>query len=224
MSNLSGLIIASGYSKRMGKPKPLLVFNDVSFLSGIILKLGLICNKIIIVLGHQKELIEKETKEFFNSTQKGLSVNNCFRRTKDITSFLYNSSFPIGMFTSIQYGLSHLLNSTWVIYHFVDQPNLPVSFYFDIKDQIESGFDWIQPVYNKNPGHPILINNNLFSPILNASKTSTLRSIVKSQKVNKKYWNTKYQEVIFDCNTKEDYEKLASADNESLLENLTLYI
>ena len=137
-------------------------------------------------------------------------VNHCIRDSKfnqDKIKIIYNSEFEKGMFSSLQVGLNELLDCNWLLYHFVDQPQIPQKFYQDFIIQIEENYDWIQPHYGNKNGHPILINKSLFLQILN-SKINSLKEISRAQSVKKKFWNCKYPKVVEDIDTKEDYQKL----------------
>ena len=60
MRKITGLVISAGLSGRMGKFKPLIEFDNKTFLEHIILKLDKICSRIIIVTGYRNDLAKKE--------------------------------------------------------------------------------------------------------------------------------------------------------------------
>jgi CTP:molybdopterin cytidylyltransferase MocA len=112
------------------------------------------------------------------------------------------------MFTSLQIGIFESKNCDWILYHFVDQPGLPNNFYLEYIKQIDSEFNWIQPSYKNQHGHPILLGKDLFELIINSSPDSNLREISKNSKVKKKYWACNYKEIFQDIDTEEDYSKI----------------
>jgi molybdenum cofactor cytidylyltransferase len=175
--------------------KPLADYKGKTFIHNIILKLNPVCKKIFVVTGFNSEKLEDE-------------VNKTFSDEKDILNkliFVYNENYEQGMFTSLQNGIKETSNCDWVLYHFVDQPGLPDSFYKEFAEQIDNEHNWIQPSYKKRHGHPILLDKDLFELIANSSPESNLREINKSPLVKKKYWESSYQEIFQDIDTEGDY-------------------
>ncbi len=192
-SIVTGLVITAGLSSRMGMFKPLLQYNDKSFLHNIVNKLDSICDEIVVVTGHNRDSIETEL--------------NSLQNKKEIKT-IYNENYKKGMFTSFQKGLEFVSNNNWVLYHFIDQPTLPNIFYNDFVSQIENKFDWIQPKYHGKNGHPILLNNKTINLILEAPCSSNLKEISLNSNINKKYWDCIYSEIHDDIDTIERYNNL----------------
>lgn len=190
-----GLIISAGLSGRMNDFKPLLHYGGKSFLTGIFEKLSSVCSKIIVVTGSKSDLIVKELKENLN------------RSDFNKLTAVFNPNYKTGMFTSLQTGLKKCIEANWVIYHFIDQPNLPAEFYTDFISERNDKYNWIQPINKGRKGHPILLSKKCFPLILNASANSSLRNI--SRKITpKKYWDCHYTQIFTDIDTREDYLKI----------------
>ena len=192
-SDVTGLLIAAGYSGRMGKFKPLLTYKDNSFIGNIVLKLDHICNKIIVVTGFNADEVEQNVGQLYINGE---------------IEFALNPDYDKGMYTSLQAGLLIAKDSDWILYHFVDQPGLSEKFYSDFISQIDDQYNWIQPTFKEQNGHPILIHKTLFELILTASGKSSLREISKNTIVKKKYWDCGFKEVLHDVDTEEDYYRL----------------
>lgn len=195
--NISGLLISSGFSSRMGELKPLLEFEGLPFLVQIIKKMSTVCDKIVIVLGHEAESIESIVKKYLVDL-----------KLADRTNFVFNKNFEKGMFTSLQCGLGHLQNSDWILYHFADQPGLPEQFYKDFSLQIENEVNWIQPIIKGRKGHPILLGSQIFKTILKHPQNGNLREVIASSNLRKKLWECGYAEIFQDIDTMEDYKSL----------------
>ena len=194
---LNSLLIAAGLSSRMGKFKPLLIYKNEPVIISIIKKLVSFSGYVFIVTGFkEKELIEIIVNHFPESELKNKIV------------FVFNQNFEKGMFTSLQKGLSEVKVCDWLLYHFVDQPQIPQSFYNDFISQTDDKFDWIQPSYNNKKGHPVLIRKSLFKYIINAEEDSSLKEITNSVKINKKIWDCNYKEILIDIDTTEDYNAI----------------
>ena len=199
MNKITGIIIAAGLSSRMGKFKPLLMYDGKTFLENIIDKLLIICEKIIIVTGHNSDLIVN-------------LVNLNYKNQKVVC--VINSDFQSGMFSSLKVGIESCINSDWIIFHQVDQPNLPLNFYKEFTDQIKIKYDWIQPIFEGRKGHPILFNNNVIEKILDANNNSNLREISKSKEINQYFWECSFNEILTDLDTPNDFKKFTEGKNE----------
>ena len=193
MSDIYGLILAAGLSGRIGKFKPLLNYKGKSFLQNIIIKLNAVCNKIIIVTGFKSDAVKENIEQLNYKAEYEL---------------IFNPEYEKGMFTSLQAGIRKVKDADWILYHFVDQPGLPQSFYSTFIKQIDNNFNWIQPMLTGEKGHPILLHNEIFELIINASKDSNLREISKNSIIKKKFWECSYREIFQDIDTEEDYREL----------------
>lgn len=195
VTKISGLIIAAGLSSRMGHFKPLIKLNGKTFLSSIIDKLNVVCDNIVIVTGNESEKIEKYVSEQYNSDDIEIRC-------------VLNPNYLEGMFSSLKKGMEASDNLKWILYHQVDQPNLPSEFYKEFKEQIDNKYDWIQPRFNQKNGHPIIFGKSLIKKIKLARNDSNLRVIRNSSDIKKKYWECEYQEIFTDIDTKQDLDKL----------------
>ena len=190
---LSGILIAAGLSSRMGKPKALLPYQEKTFLEAILDKLLPVCDQVLVVLGCEAEQIKKTIE---------------FKIKSDKLHFIYNPQYQSGMLTSLQAGISKVTNSPWILYHFVDQPGVPATFYSDFITALDNNYEWIQPRFRLKNGHPILINQSLFESIIQLSPNSSLREISLNPDIKKRYWDCTYPEIFQDIDDPEDYQKL----------------
>lgn len=197
---INGLIISAGLSGRINTFKPLADYKGKPFIHNIVSKLNTICDKITIVTGFHSEELQNE---LINS----LNYQNQSEIIKKI-NFTINESFEKGMFGSLQKGISETDPCDWILYHFVDQPGLPDVFYSEFIGQIDSNYDWIQPLYQGRRGHPVLFGRELFGLIADSMPDSSLREISNYAAVKKKFWNCIYPEIFQDIDTDEDYLKL----------------
>lgn len=191
-TKITGIIISAGLSSRMGKFKPLLEYEGKSFLVNIIDKLLSICENVIIVTGFNYKDIEK----------------SILTKYDDRVKCKYNNDYEKGMFTSLQKGVEEIKTADWIMYHQVDQPNLPGDFYINFVNEIDKNYDWIQPTYNERKGHPILFNYKVIQEILKAEAEGNLRLISSQDKIIKKLWSSKYSEIHTDIDTIEEFNKL----------------
>jgi len=212
---LSGLLIASGLSSRISGFKPLLRYEEKSFLIAIIEKMLSVLSNVIIVVGHNHIQLLEELNTHFNDTIE--KANDVFWMVDNRIKIIYNKDYREGMFTSLQLGAKQLIDSDWILYHFIDQPNLPKEFYGEIlKQQIKSS-NWVQPLFNGVKGHPIIFGKKVLSKIIDADYSSNLREVLKDKSLIKDSWHCNFPEILEDIDTDEDYRKLLQArlDNDS---------
>lgn len=195
---ISGLIIAAGLSGRMNSFKPILKIKDQTIIQIIAKKLLHICDNVVIITGYNSNLIE--------------GIFEASNRLK----LVYNENYTKGMFTSLKRGINELLNSDWIIYHFVDQPLLPSNFYNEFVDQIDEEYNWIQPAYNSTKGHPILLAKPIYQTILRESDESSLKLVSNNHHVKKLIWDCKYPQILDDLDTPEEFEKLLLREESKL--------
>lgn len=193
---INSLIISAGLSKRMGEFKPLLFYNNKTFIVSIIEKLQKVSESILIVTGYkQGKLISEVKKNLVEDKSKNVK-------------FIHNPEFECGMLSSLQKGIERAKNCDWLIYHFVDQPNIPDEFYKDFILQTDTEYHLIQPSYQNRNGHPVILNKSLFENIVDADKNSSLRQILNLAGIKKKIWECNYKEILEDYDTPDDYRKL----------------
>ena len=190
----TGLLIAAGLSSRMGRPKALLLQDDLPFAIVILNKMLLVCDSVVVVLGHSADNIKKELQDFIHkSDELRLRIN-----------FVTNEDFEKGMFSSLKCGLNVEINAEWILYHFVDQPGLPEEFYQEFTEQTDNEYDWIQPSYNSKNGHPLLLQSSIFNSILELPDDSSLKEFSLNNSVKKKLWDCKYKEILQDIDFPSD--------------------
>jgi molybdenum cofactor cytidylyltransferase len=183
---ICGLLIAAGFSKRMGDFKPLMDYNNNPFIVLITKKLLDVCENVTIVTGHKSIEVENTIKFAFIE-------NNLFPRVK----IVINPDYEKGMFSSLQTGLRELTDSDWVLFHFVDQPFHKEKFYKEFINQIDEEYDWIQPMHDGKEGHPVIFNH-------------ILRLIRDDGLTKKKKWDCSYPQTLIDFDTPDDLKLFQS--------------
>ncbi len=205
--SINALIISAGFSRRMKSLKPLVLYKGLPFIISVICKTSQICRNLYIVTGYQGQNIRKEVLRWFDEQpdQQFLeSVNISHKEWKKLyqkVAFIHNTDYQQGMFGSLKIGLQKMENAKWILYHFVDQPHIPADFYPLFMNQLDDGYDWIQPRCQEQNAHPIMIHGNLGKEISKAEITSDLKTFSKNQNIKKKFWNCDYPQVLSDFDT-----------------------
>jgi molybdenum cofactor cytidylyltransferase len=155
-----------------------------------------VCNQVVVVVGHDSDNVIVEIKKHLSAEETSKVI------------FVLNENYQAGMFTSLQCGLRKISQSDWILYHFVDQPSLPVSFYYELVEQSSENINWVQPAYKNKLGHPVLFNHNVADMILQLSENNSLRDLSNDQRITKHIWNCNYPQVLYDIDTIEQFNNL----------------
>jgi molybdenum cofactor cytidylyltransferase len=194
--NITGLLLCAGLSGRMGTLKALMLYHGLPFAVHIIKKLLFVCKEVVVVVGRESEKVKSEILKCL-TTDEAAKLH-----------FVFNDNFKSGMFSSLQCGLRNVSQTDWILYHFVDQPSLPVSFYNQFVEQLSEEINWVQPSHKNNLGHPILLNSKVADIILQLSENNSLRDLSNDQRITKQIWNCNHPEVLQDIDTIDEFEKL----------------
>lgn len=192
MPAIDGLLLAAGYSSRMGEFKPLLERDGLPFVVGIARKMSRVCRRVVMVLGH-----------------RGDDIRAAFAAQRNIETleFVENPRFDQGMFISLQAGMAALADCNWALYHFADQPQLPPEFYTGFVRCVQDKFDCIQPVHHGRKGHPLLLSRSLFASIQGAAQDRTLRDVLRDSNARLNLWECPFPQVLHDFDTPADLER-----------------
>ncbi len=187
---INAVILAAGESKRMGKPKPLLKFNDRTFLEQIIaiLKSSDI-DTITVVLGAHADTI-----------QKSIDLSK--------TNVVINKHYQKGQLSSLIAALQNITDGTEaILLCLVDHPFITK----DLVNSIIARFKQtaspiIVPVFNKQRGHPTLFAKSLFHELLNAPEDQGARYVLYSNEDKATELETLEPAARISINTPADYK------------------
>lgn len=190
--NIAVLIIAAGYSSRMGDFKPLLPLGKTSALERLIQTYqthGV--GHIYVVVGHRKdELIE---------VLKGYKVH-----------IVYNEDYDKGMFSSIQKGLRAMDETIEAFYmNPVDIPLIKaqsLECLYEAYVREKKGVNY--PTFLGRKGHPPLIDMKYKEQILLSNGEGGLKKVLEAFCDDALHVKVYDQAVLMDMDTKEDYEAL----------------
>ncbi|MHC4174276.1 MAG: nucleotidyltransferase family protein [Planctomycetota bacterium] len=187
---INAIILAAGESKRMGKPKPLLRFNDKTFLDQIISVLKLSdADSITVVLGPEPETITKSVD---------LSGTNV----------VINKDYQKGQLSSLITAIEETPQETdAILVCLVDTPLITE----EVVNKIISKFEEtnnliIVPVFNKRRGHPVLFSSSLFDELLNAPQEQGARYVVYSNEEKVLEVETSEGGILTGIDTPDDYK------------------
>lgn len=191
MSEIWGIILAAGESRRMKSPKMLLPYDNSTILEKVIENVNKSeVNKALVVLGSSAEDILKVIGD--------LQVKPCF-----------NENFREGMFSSVKCGFNSLPDSADAAIVFLgDQPRIsPLVINLLIRAYHKSGKGIIVPVHNNKRGHPILIDMKYRDEIMNLNPEIGLKALTQKYPDDIQEVDSADEAVLTDIDTQEDYYK-----------------
>ena len=142
----------------MGSPKALLEFRGETFLGRLIRCFEEHCSPVIVVLGHQPELIRAGV------------------RSPGAAKFVLNAQYQLGQFSSLQCGLCAVPSaSEGVIFTPVDHPNIESA---TVSQLITSRALIAIPQYLGQHGHPVLFSYALVQEFLALAPDNQARTVL----------------------------------------------
>lgn len=192
MSNkrFGAVILAAGFSSRMGAFKPLLTLDDESILSRLVKtakQAGV--QDVVVVTGHNREALEPVLRE-----HGALEA--------------FNSRFQEGMFTSIQTGAEALPDGLDGFFLMpVDCPLVSAPILEKLKESFDSE-KFSVACYRGRKGHPLLIPECFRSEIVEHDGTGGLKAITDRDFSLMQRIETAFEGVVMDMDTPQAYEKI----------------
>jgi molybdenum cofactor cytidylyltransferase len=187
---INAIILAAGQSKRMGKLKPLLRFNDKTFLEHIISVLkNCDVDKITVVLGAEADKIQQSTD---------LSGTN----------IVINKDYQEGQLSSLIAAIKQTPQDTQaILLCLVDNPFITEEVIDKIVHKFkETNSPIIVPVFDKKRGHPTLFSKSLFNELLNAPQDKGARHVLYSNEDKVLELDVSERGILIGINTKDDYK------------------
>jgi molybdenum cofactor cytidylyltransferase len=194
VQRIAAIILAAGYSSRMGTLKPMLKLGGETILERVIrLFRDSGIEDVIVVVGHGA----KETMPI---------VHDCGARA------VMNEQFEQGMFSSIQEGVS-ALKPEWEAF-FVLPVDIPLVRTQTIRDLLKAyrcgSSKIVAPVFRGKRGHPPLISTTYRNQILLYSGDDGLRGFFGKHDQFSEQAEVADEMILFDLDTPADYEALVA--------------
>jgi molybdenum cofactor cytidylyltransferase len=189
---ISAIILAAGQSKRMGQPKLLLPWGDLTVIEHVVttfLQAGL--QDILVVTGGEQSQVEAAIHRFRVRT-------------------IHNSDFAAGeMLSSLQQGLKAMPRETQaVLVGLGDQPQaqersirLVCEAYWAQKSSL------IVPSFQMRRGHPWLVARSLWSELLALPPHQSPRDFLNQHTGEIEYIDAETPSILADLDTPEDYQR-----------------
>jgi molybdenum cofactor cytidylyltransferase len=184
----AGLILAAGESSRMGSPKALLEFRGKTFIDRLIRCFSACCSPVIVVLGHEPEVIRAGVRSPFEAV------------------FVLNTEYQRGQFSSMQCGLRAVpADADGVVFTPVDHPNVEPA---TVAKLIESGALIAIPQYLGRHGHPVLFSRTLIPEFLALTPDRQARDVAHRHASDTRYIDVADAGILDDIDDPEAYRRL----------------
>jgi len=188
---ISGIVLAAGESKRMGRTKQILEIGRKSILEWVIdnIKNSRV-NEIIVVIGHKSNLIEPII------SGKGIKI-------------IFNPDYKEGMSSSIKAGLKGIDPGSKGFFIFLgDQPFIGKGIIDTLIDRFnKSNKGIVVPVYRGIRGHPVIFNVKYKEEFMKLTGDIGGRYIIEKNKNDLLEVDISTEEGIIDIDNMDDYLK-----------------
>ena len=189
---ISVIILAAGMSKRMGQPKMLLPWGNLTVIEQVVsvfTNTGI--DEILVVTGKYKEQIEEAVKKY-------------------PVRAIYNEDHADGeMLSSLQCGLRALKPEAGAaLIALGDQPQVQersVRMVCEAFREVKSNL--VVPSYEMKRGHPWLVARPLWDELLEMKSPQSPRDFLNAHKNEIHYVNTDDLNILADLDTPSDYRK-----------------
>ena len=188
---VSATILAAGESSRMENGNKLLLpINEIPMISHVcntVLTAGL--DPVVVVTGCDNELVTQAIPAAINE-------------------IIYNSHWQSGMASSIYSGISALpknIDGNMIVLG--DMPMLSKNTLDLLIDEfiVQHGDHIIYPIYEERQANPVIFPKKYFQEILSTTGDRGCKKVLKQYPDDAIGVPIKSQEVVLDCDTKDDY-------------------
>ena len=186
---ISAILLAAGQSKRMGDENKLVKnFQGIPLIKHSVRNiLASIIGELIIVLGHQKEIIEK----LIDKNEK--------------IKFVFNQDFESGIATSIKTGLNHLSEETEAFFICLGDMPMVNKDIFNLLIKSKNNREIIVPTYKNKQGNPILFSKSMKKKIMTIEGNVGAKKILELNKDKILNIETNDQSITKNFNTLDNF-------------------
>lgn len=189
MKKIGGLILAAGMSSRMGEYKPLMKINGISMIRRIVnLMKEAGAEDIVVVTGYRKDDVVTHLAD----------ENVIFVHNEDFATTQQLDSLKLGLL-QLHGRCNRVMISP------VDVPLVKIE---TVKELLVLEGDFIRPLYQGEPGHPVILDAKWIDYIVNYNGQGGLKGAMESSDCVLISHEVKDEGVILDNDTKEDFGRL----------------
>lgn len=194
--SIAGIILAAGFSTRMGRPKALLELDGRTFLERCVAALrGGGAEEIVVVTGAAHDAIANHA------------------RHRALHLLLQRNPHPeAGQYSSLRSGIAALKGSfSAAVVNLVDHPLVaPATVAALVEMHRATAAAIVLPSYQGRSGHPLLFGAPLFGEILSANPVDGTRGILRRHEEKVRYALVEDPGIRIDVDTPQDYDAIRS--------------
>jgi molybdenum cofactor cytidylyltransferase len=197
--SIAGVILSAGASRRMGTPKALLRYQDETFLDRLIRVLSTVCETVVVVLGHDADIIRAGVKQYPN------------------VKFTFNPDPERGMLSSLQCGLRIVpLEAEAIFFTPVDHPNIAASTVQALAQAFATHPAPVTvPAYRGHRGHPVCITRALAEELLELPVAAQAADVIHRHAANRQLVEVEDPGVVADIDDPDAYRTLLAGESRS---------
>ncbi len=189
---ISAIILAAGMSSRMGSPKQLLKLEDRTLIRIVTENvLASSVDEVLVVTGYLEHQVSAAIRDLPVKTV----LNPCYEQ---------------GQGTSLAVGVKTLnVNTSAFLVFMVDQPFITASLINMVIGEFKRRHSIVlRPVYNGQPGHPVIFSYSLSAQLKMLEGDQGARQVLKKLGNKVDCFPVQDEAVIFDIDTPEIYNSL----------------
>ena len=191
MGRIEAILLAAGYSSRMGRLKPLLPIGETTVIRRQADILHGLTDRTIVVTGYRGEEVEAH-------------LSGCHADT------VRNPAFAEGMFTSVKAGILALDRdvSAFLILP-ADYPLVTRKLIADLIEEFQRSEPLVlYPSFSMRKGHPPVMSSACIPGILSYQGGAGLKGALTPFNGGAEYFSAEDETCIIDMDTPEDYKKV----------------
>ncbi len=192
LKDFSVLILAAGFSGRMGVPKFSLPYDkNQTFLTKIIRSYQSAgCKKIVVVVNRTGQEFLREHEFFCDNSDISMVLNTFPERER---------------FYSLQTGLKRFQDGRPVFIQNIDNPFVQPALLHRLAESF-SAESFVVPYYNGRGGHPVLLSGKIVSDLMaSPDYRQNMRDFL--QAYPKIYCPVEDEEILVNINSRQEYKK-----------------
>ncbi|RLE17199.1 MAG: nucleotidyltransferase family protein [Acidobacteria bacterium] len=181
---VTGLVLAAGFSSRMGRFKAALPLKGKPLLHHPVETLLAICDRVLVVTGYMRGKVEELMRPF------------------PTVELVHNPDFETGMFSSVKIGTAAVQTPRFLL----TPGDIPFFTQETCKALLSHRGNVISPVFNGKKGHPVLLDRAVRKAILAAPADEILRNIL--HRFETVPINTDDEGILLDIDTETTYNRV----------------
>jgi molybdenum cofactor cytidylyltransferase len=187
-SEIEGILLAAGESRRMGYPKPLLRIDGATFVEKVAHAMLDVVARLLVVVGAHADRV-------------GPAVPRDSRVT-----IVENRDWGRGQLSSLKTGVGALgANCRAALVHLADHPTVRTTTFRAVADAYLRGTASIVIArYNTRRGHPVIFGRDLFTELETARDSDGARVVVNADPKRVVYVDVDDPGIVLDLDTPQD--------------------